>query len=84
MVSDLLTSLASAGLARRARPLDLGTVAQEVCEVFRARGAHRATLSLEISPLYRSWWAMKTSCGECFANLVDNAIKYTTRNGRWR
>jgi signal transduction histidine kinase len=85
MVSDLLDlSRIEAGLAPKERaPLDLGTVAQEVCEVFRARAERMgATLSLEIQPALPLVMGNEDQLRRVLYNLVDNAIKYTTRNGR--
>lgn len=85
MVNDMLDlSRIEAGLASSQRSvLDLSTIVGEVSETFRAR-AERAGVNLEchIDPKIPPILGNEDQLRRMLYNLVDNAIKYTSRDGR--
>jgi signal transduction histidine kinase len=85
MVNDLLDlSRLETGLVSQQRaPLDLGTLAAEVCETFRARAERLGVnLRLSVEPGLPSVMGDEDQLRRVMYNLVDNAIKYTGNNGK--
>ena len=84
MVNDMLDlSRMEAGLASKQRsPLNLGTLTSEVSEVFNIRAA-RAGVKLvqEIEPELPAVLGNEDQLRRLFYNLIENAIKYTPRDG---
>jgi heavy metal sensor kinase len=85
MVNDMLDlSRMEAGLASKQRsPLNLGTLTSEVSEVFSIR-ANRAgiLLSQEIEPNLPPVLGNDDQLRRLLYNLIENAIKYTPRDGQ--
>jgi len=85
MVNDMLDlSRMEAGLASKQRnPLNLGTLTSEVSEVFTIRAA-RAGIHLvqEIEPDLPSVLGNEDQLRRLLYNLIENAIKYTPRDGQ--
>jgi signal transduction histidine kinase len=85
MVNDMLDlSRMEAGLASKQRsPLNLGTLTSEVSEVFNIRAA-RAGIQLvqEIESDLPPVLGNEDQLRRLLYNLIENAIKYTPRDGR--
>jgi signal transduction histidine kinase len=85
MVNDMLDlSRLEAGLASSQRtPLNLGVLATEVYETFSIRAARSGVeLRLDIQPGLPPVPGNEDQIRRVFYNLVENAIKYTTRGGQ--
>lgn len=85
MVNDMLDlSRMEAGLASKQRsPLNLGTLTSEVSEVFSIRAARAGIqLNQEIEPNLPPVLGNEDQLRRLLYNLIENAIKYTPREGR--
>jgi len=84
MVSDLLDlSRMEAGLASRSRTwLDMGSIADDVCETFQIR-AERAGINVELNkdPDLPSMMGNEDQLHRVLYNLFDNALRYTPKGG---
>jgi two-component system phosphate regulon sensor histidine kinase PhoR len=84
MVSDLLDlSRMEAGLASRSRTwLDMGSIADDVCETFQIR-AERAGINVELNkdPALPSMMGNEDQLHRVLYNLFDNALRYTPKGG---
>jgi len=85
MVNDLLDlSRIETGLdSSQHEPVDLSVVAHDVYDAFKVR-AERAEIQLESSiyPGLQPVMGNEEQLRRMLYNLVDNAVKYTSRNGR--
>jgi PAS domain S-box-containing protein len=84
LVDDLLdiSRISRGKLQLRKERIDLATVINNAIETSRPlieAGAHRLTVALPPSPVYID--ADVTRLGQVFANLLNNAAKYSNRGG---